>query len=496
MKKVILSFILFLAITLVMGQTVPRQMVILEIGTGTWCQYCPGAAMGADDLIAHGCLVAAVENHNNDAFDNQYSNARNSFYGIGSFPTAVFDGKIKVIGGDHTQSMYNAYLPKYNTRINIPSPIAMAMTITNSGFDYTAVITMTKVADISGTSLKLQFYVTQSHIMVNWQGQNHLNFVDLLMVPDQNGTVVDFTSGDTQVVTLNFSLDPSAPLEDFEFVTFVQQAPDKEILQGIKRAVIDLNVGFTASATNINKDENVSFTNTTTGGYIDAPETYQWFFPGGTPDASTDKDPVVNYWECGAHDVTLIVNRGGQIDTVIKSLYINVGPVAHIVANPGDTVCDFETVTLDATAQNAASYLWSPDGQTTPIITVDTTGFGLGAHTFSVTLTGNDGCVSEDSKTLFFENCTGISEKTDAFSLSVYPNPSNGEFTLVVNAKTSVTADLTITNTLGTVLFCQDNLIISGKVEKNLKPGNLAPGIYFLTVRTGETKAVHKIFIQ
>ena len=74
-------------------------MVVLEIGTGTWCPYCPGSQMGADDLVTNGCSVAVVEYHNGDSFTNSYSNARNTYYGISGFPTAVFDGVQYVVGG-------------------------------------------------------------------------------------------------------------------------------------------------------------------------------------------------------------------------------------------------------------------------------------------------------------------------------------------------------------------------------------------------------------
>jgi|GEM_PF-1754998 len=43
-----------------------RQYVLLEIGTGTWCRYCPGAAMEVDDFVENGQQVAVVENHNGD----------------------------------------------------------------------------------------------------------------------------------------------------------------------------------------------------------------------------------------------------------------------------------------------------------------------------------------------------------------------------------------------------------------------------------------------
>ncbi len=53
-----------------------EDMVILEIGTGTWCQYCPGASMGAHDLLTNGQLVGVIKNHNGDSFTNSYSNAQ------------------------------------------------------------------------------------------------------------------------------------------------------------------------------------------------------------------------------------------------------------------------------------------------------------------------------------------------------------------------------------------------------------------------------------
>ena len=50
MKKFLFTVSLVFAISIVFGQQVNRDKVIVEIGTGTWCTYCPGAAMGADDL--------------------------------------------------------------------------------------------------------------------------------------------------------------------------------------------------------------------------------------------------------------------------------------------------------------------------------------------------------------------------------------------------------------------------------------------------------------
>ena len=106
MKKIIIVFSLSILFGSTAAQQVARDKVIVEIATGTWCGYCPGAAMGADDLVENGHEVAVVEYHNGDAYTNVYSNTRNAYYNITGYPTAHFDGILKVVGGSSNQSMY------------------------------------------------------------------------------------------------------------------------------------------------------------------------------------------------------------------------------------------------------------------------------------------------------------------------------------------------------------------------------------------------------
>jgi PKD repeat protein len=507
MKKVLLSIVMFIAITSVIAQSVPRNMVVLEIGTGTWCTYCPGAAMGADDLLENGKSVAVVENHNGDSYANAYSNARNSFYGISGYPTATFDGNQAVVGGNHSTSMYPSYLPKYNAAIAVPSAVDMTLDITNSGLDYTATVTLTKVDNITASNTKLMFAVTQSNIMQNWQGQTHLEHVNRLMVPDQNGTVVSFAAGNVQTVTLNFSLLPAWPVEDCEFVCWLQNydagqgnCPGTTVkkwttLNGLKRGAIDLTPGFTASATTINTGQSVTYTNETTGGYIGVPETYEWNFQGGTPSTSTDQNPVVTYNQCGQFDVTLIVNRGGQIDTLTKTAYVQVGTPVTVVADPGFTACWYQTITLDATTPGATSYLWMPGGATTPTIDVTFAQYGIGAHDFTVTVTAN-GCEVTKSVTATHDACTGTPELGEKIALSVYPNPSNGSFNLEINTPSATMADITLVNSLGLTVYSQKAIQINGKMVKGIDMPGLSAGLYTLTLQSGDQRIVRKVVVK
>ena len=510
MKKALLFVVFLTATILLMAQTTPREMVVVEIGTGTWCTYCPGAAMGADDLLANGKKVAIVENHNGDSYANTFSNARNSMYSISGYPTATFDGNQAVVGGSHTNSMYNNYLPKYNAAIAIPSPVEMTMTETHNGLDYTVTCVVTLVGTVTATNIKLNFAVTQSEIMQNWQGQTHLEHVNRLMVPDQNGTLIDFTSGPIQTVVLTFSMLPAWPLENCEFVAWLQNMdagqgtiagsgspPVKKwtTFQGLKRGVIDLTPDFTVASTTVNTGVPVTFTNATSGGYIGVPETYEWIFDGGTPATSTEKDPVVTYNNCGTFDVTLIVDRGSQIDTLTRTAYMQVGPIVNVTATPGLLACWYQTITLDATTPGAVSYLWTPGGATTPTFDITYAQYGIGPHDYSVVVNMGT-CETTKVVTASLDACTGMGEKSKEVSVSVFPNPGNGEFTLELNSPKSVTADLTVTNNLGMKVYAEKDVVINGKTMKSLNLTGFGSGMYLLNLQNDEMKITQKILVK
>jgi len=432
MKKTLFTLVCLIALSSAYAQTVTRNMVSMEDATGTWCQYCPGAAMGCDDLLSNGKYVAVIANHNGDSYAQIYSNGRNTMYGVSAFPSVGFDATKGYVGGNHTTSLYNTYLPIYNSLISILSPCSITMNVTHTGLDYTAVVTVTKTDPITSTSNILYFFVTQSHISANWQGQNHLEHVNRLMVPDLNGTAIDFTSGDVQTVTLNFTMNAAWPIADCEFIAFLQ---DKDAGQGnqagtsgyplkkyvvyqtAKQGAINLTVDFTANKDTISPNESVQFTNTTSGGYIGVPETYQWYFPGATPSSSNDTNPAVVYPTSGDYDVTLIVNRGGQIDTLTKSGFIY---VSHGV---------------------------------------------------------------------------GVKEQSGS-EITVSPNPSNGTFKLTFNVGKSLVADLSIMNLSGKTVYSESNVTIGNDGSKTIVLRGLPSGEYFLNVNSGDTKLIRKIVIN
>lgn len=232
MKKHVIILLLLGLLSILTA--VPRDMVVVEIGTGTWCQYCPGAAMGADDLVENGHRAAIIENHNGDAYTNDASNARNSYYAITGYPTANFDGLNPTVGGSNTTSMYSGYRSKVMSRLNVVSAYTISATGSHVGNVYSVAVTVSKVDTDTNTNLKLHGVLTESDIQQAWQGQTHLEFVQRLMAPSQTGTDIDFSTNQTQTINLTFTANAAWNASNFEWVFFLQNNTTKEILQGCK----------------------------------------------------------------------------------------------------------------------------------------------------------------------------------------------------------------------------------------------------------------------
>lgn len=367
MKKfTLLSMAFIMALLLpAKAQNVQRSYVVLEIGTGTWCVYCPGAAGGADQLVNEGKSVAVIENHNGDSYANTYSNARNSYYSISSFPTAKFDGTLTHGGGMAcpTANVYSSYLPLYNQRMAVTSPLTVCITGTNVGNNYTVNVALNKVGTISSNDLKLHLVLTESDIPVSWFCMTDIDFVTRLMVPDQNGTTVNFNSGNLQTYTLNFAKDPSWVAANCELVAFVQDNGTKEILNANKVPLTNIpvnpisSVDFTADVTSGCSPVEVTFTNQSVGA-----TQYYWSFPGGTPSTSTLPNPVVTYNTAGTFDVTLIASDGSCAVTTTKTSYINISsaPAAPGLPQGEGSLCNTAPLQTYSTGSiaNATSYTW------------------------------------------------------------------------------------------------------------------------------------------
>lgn len=76
---------------------------------------------------------------------------------------------------------------------------------------------------------------------------------------------------------------------------------------------------FDALATTIRAGTRVQFINGSTNA-----TSYQWTFPGGTPESSTEVEPFIQYLNPGTYDVTLTAINSEGNDTQTRENFITV----------------------------------------------------------------------------------------------------------------------------------------------------------------------------
>lgn len=498
MKKVIftfLSFFLFLGL----NAQVDRENVLVEIGTGAWCFYCPGSAMGADDLHENGDPVAIIEYHNGDPFATNESNARNSYYNITGYPTAWFDGSYnKVVGGSNTNTMYPQYKPIVDVRMTMQTDFTLEIYGEPNGDDYDIVVRVNHVGDYSGGNLKVRLAVTESHIPYNWFSMTEMNFACRDMVPDQNGTSVDFSNDDQVDVELSFTFDDSWDADECEVIAFLQDDNNKEVLHSAHVMLNDMEppaptfqAGFYADETDYCEPPAVAHFHSDC---IGNPTSWSWTFEGGIPGTSLDENPVITYLEEGSYDVQLIISDGSDWDTLLMEKYISVHGLPEVYWNDVEDLCneDWDPYELTQGMPEGGEYTgdFVSEGKY-----FHPTEAGVGQHQVTYTYTDEFGCSNSENYTLNVVNCVGIGEQ-DAVSLELFPNPTSGVFTINLSAAQFNNADLRVMDALGKEVFSQRGLSVSGTYNVQVDLSSQPQGIYFVTVSGENQHVTKKIFVR
>jgi len=217
-----------------------RDQVVLEIGTGTWCANCQGAALGADELIENGKDIAVIEYHSDDNYSTATGVNRINYYGIQGFPTSIFDGVTVEVGGNPNSSLYNTYLPLYDQRKVINTGVTIDMLATPISGGYNVNVDLNKVGPIYDTNTVLFLVLTESHIAESWQSLNELNNVERMVLPNSNGQMVDLVNNSNISSSFNVQIDNSWNLNELEVIVFIQNRNTKEILNGSKAMLTDI----------------------------------------------------------------------------------------------------------------------------------------------------------------------------------------------------------------------------------------------------------------
>ena len=197
----------------------------------------------------------------------------------------------------------------------------------------------------------------------------------------------------------------------------------------------------------------------------------------------------------GEHSIEYsIVDANGCPNSTSQSITVHELPVVNI--GNDTTLCGTQTITLDASIANASSYLWSPGGETTPSIVVDSVGIGYGSQEYGVIATDNNLCSDDNMVSVTFINCTGIEDIIGLEVVSLYPNPNDGTFNLKIEAHRPITIDVKIFDVFGTKHFEKSKLEISSNYSSKVSLTDPKPGIYFISIENTDGSFIKKFLIK
>ena len=222
-------------------------------------------------------------------------------------------------------------------------------------------------------------------------------------------------------------------------------------------------------------------TATTTGGT--AP--YLYNVAGGSGSCSS----IPCYSVCGSGSSYIIIAT--DVNGCIGTTNINVidpPPITVAVSNTNASCSSCADGVANVNVFGGMSpytFVWMPVAITTP----NANNLPVGCYT--VTVTDMNGCIKTASTCISFG--TGIAQtQNESSNLSVYPNPSNGLFT-ISNSINTQKFEVMITNTLGEIVMIENAKNIN---QLSFDLSKLSKGIYYAKATTDEGSKLFKLILE
>ena len=142
-----------------------------------------------------------------------------------------------------------------------------------------------------------------------------------------------------------------------------------------------------------------------------------------------------------------------------------------------------ETITADAFAQ---SYQWYDCTTGLPIV-------GATSQSYTATESGSyqvlietNGCVNESICEDVEVSTSDLIENFVDFNFSVFPNPSNGIFTIAIEGINNTQIELSVMDVSGKVVYAQSIASNSSKLIVPMNISNVEEGVYFVRINGGK----------
>ena len=204
---------------------------------------------------------------------------------------------------------------------------------------------------------------------------------------------------------------------------------------------------------------------------------YSWSTGGNT--ATITVTPAIP----STYSVT--VSDGQCTDTTSHFVAVNPLPATPTITQAGNV--------LNAPT-GFATYQWFLNGN--PIAGASSSSYtATVSGTYTVQVTDGNACSSLSANYEF--SFVGVGELSDLeVYIGVYPNPSQGAFTLSLISEKRIELELVVTDLLGQMIWSTRMDVFPGENEKEIRLDNLSKGVYLLQVSSKQAQKVKKLIIE
>ncbi|MFH1120747.1 MAG: C25 family cysteine peptidase [Bacteroidota bacterium] len=210
-------------------------------------------------------------------------------------------------------------------------------------------------------------------------------------------------------------------------------------------------------------------------------DSYEWSITGGEMVAGAGTDVItVNWGSNGQGMLSLIQTTTATSCNAMAEYNVTINSPVITLGND-TTICitHLLNLTVDGTF---ATYSWS-DGSTDNSMLINAAEQGVNSTNYTLTVADENGCEGSSSIQVTVDACAGIDENSTNAFLSIFPNPSKGEFTLRITNASRGPATIKIVNASGEVLYTGKIQLSGQSHTENLKP-DIGSGVYLLSIET------------
>ena len=352
------------------------------------------------------------------------------------------------------------------------------------------------ISDGRYSSLQYNCNVTSCDFVSFWRKVSSEPGGDkLLFLVD--GVVVGSWSGNKDWSCQSYPIDPGQHLLEWRYTKneSVSQGEDCAWIDDIYLPIHKEVMAFVAPNAEICQGYPIS-----TGGIADNFSSVHWTTSGDGKfsDAGLESPaytPGAGDNTSGTVQLSMIVQGNPLCNPLQRNLDLTILASPQI-SLPADTTLDAaQRLFLNAEVAGNNTYLWLPGGETTPQLSLDSTGIGFGTKSLTLQITGPNGCMRESTITVNFANQSELrNSPTELFT--IYPNPAKGQINLA-----SIQADLhiqrvSISNAFGAQVYLSGPCTLPSSAPLGIAIDGLPNGFYVVTVESLEGISTRKLLIN